>query len=63
MNGYYSVFNPDGDKIADCGAERDASSSYTVEIKVGMDTTTLSTHYPVILLMSINPENLNHMYQ
>ena len=24
MNGYYSVFNPDGDKIADCGAERDA---------------------------------------
>ena len=24
MNGYYSVFNPDGKKIADCGAERDA---------------------------------------
>ena len=24
MNGYYSVFNPDNKKIADCGAERDA---------------------------------------
>ena len=24
MNGYYSVFNPDKEKIADCGAERDA---------------------------------------
>ena len=24
MRGYYSVFNPDGKKIADCGAERDA---------------------------------------
>jgi len=24
MNGYYSVFNPDNKKIADCGSERDA---------------------------------------
>ena len=24
MNGYYSVFNTDSKKIADCGAERDA---------------------------------------
>ena len=24
MNGYYSVFNPNREKIADCGAERDA---------------------------------------
>ena len=24
MNGYYSVFDPDGKKIADCGSERDA---------------------------------------
>ena len=24
MNGYYSVFNPRGEKIADCGWERDA---------------------------------------
>ena len=24
MNGYYSVFNPRGQKIADCGAEKDA---------------------------------------
>ena len=24
MNGYYSVFNPDSKKIADCGVERDA---------------------------------------
>ena len=24
MNGYYSVFNPRGEKIADCGIERDA---------------------------------------
>tara|TARA_B100000900_G_C20213808_1_gene566940 strand:+ start:231 stop:509 length:279 start_codon:yes stop_codon:yes gene_type:complete len=24
MNGYYSVFNPRGEKIADCGSERDA---------------------------------------
>ena len=24
MNGYYSVFNPAGEKIADCGIERDA---------------------------------------
>ena len=24
MNGYYSVFNPKGEKIADCGIERDA---------------------------------------
>ena len=24
MNGFYSVFNPEGEKIADCGAERDA---------------------------------------
>jgi len=24
LNGYYSVFNPDKEKIADCGAERDA---------------------------------------
>ena len=25
MNGYYSVFNPNGAKIADCGQERDAT--------------------------------------
>ena len=24
MNGYYSVFDPNGKKIADCGIERDA---------------------------------------
>ena len=24
MNGYYSVFDPDGKKIADCGIETDA---------------------------------------
>ena len=24
MRGYFSVFNPDGKKIADCGIERDA---------------------------------------
>ena len=24
MHGYYSVFNPDSKKIADCGSERDA---------------------------------------
>ena len=24
MNGHYSVFNPRGQKIADCGAEKDA---------------------------------------
>ena len=24
MRGYYSVFNPKGEKIADCGAEKDA---------------------------------------
>ena len=24
MRGYYSVFNPRGEKIADCGAEKDA---------------------------------------
>ena len=24
MNGYFSVFNPRGEKIADCGIERDA---------------------------------------
>jgi hypothetical protein len=24
MNGYYSVFNPNREKIADCGSERDA---------------------------------------
>ena len=24
MRGYYSVFNPRGEKIADCGQERDA---------------------------------------
>ena len=24
MRGYYSVFNPEGKKIADCGIERDA---------------------------------------
>ena len=24
MKGYYSVYNPKGDKIADCGIERDA---------------------------------------
>lgn len=24
MRGYYSVFNPRGEKIADCGSERDA---------------------------------------
>ena len=24
MNGYYSVYNPRGEKIADCGGERDA---------------------------------------
>jgi len=24
MNGYYSIFNPDSKKIADCGTERDA---------------------------------------
>ena len=26
MRGYYSVFNPRGEKIADCGNERDAVS-------------------------------------
>ena len=26
MNGYYSVFNPRGQKIADCGSEKDAVS-------------------------------------
>ena len=26
MNGYYSVFNPAGEKIADCGSLRDAVS-------------------------------------
>ena len=26
MRGFYSVFNPRGEKIADCGAERDALS-------------------------------------
>jgi len=25
LNGYYSVFNPNGEKIADCGQERDAT--------------------------------------
>ena len=25
MNGYYSVINPKGEKIADCGQERDAT--------------------------------------
>jgi len=25
LNGYYSVFNPKGEKIADCGQERDAT--------------------------------------
>ena len=31
MMGYYSVFNPRGEKIADCGIERDAVNpvSYT----------------------------------
>jgi len=24
LNGYYSVFNPRGEKIADCGSQRDA---------------------------------------
>ena len=24
MNGYYSVFNPRGEKIADCGSQKDA---------------------------------------
>ena len=24
MKGFYSVFNPRGEKIADCGAEKDA---------------------------------------
>ena len=24
MNGYYSVFNPRGEKVADCGSEKDA---------------------------------------
>jgi len=24
LNGYYSVFNPRGDKIADCGSQKDA---------------------------------------
>jgi hypothetical protein len=26
LNGYYSVFNPRGQKIADCGSEKDAVS-------------------------------------
>lgn len=26
MNGYYSVFNPRGEKIADCGTLRDATT-------------------------------------
>ena len=26
MRGYYSVFNPDGKKIADCGIEKDADN-------------------------------------
>ena len=26
MNGFYSIFNPDGKKIADCGSLRDATN-------------------------------------
>ena len=39
MNGYYSVFNPRGEKIADCGAERDALTL------IGMRNSRLDGHY------------------
>ena len=39
MNGYFSVFDPNDKKIADCGALRDAIFLLEHEIKLGMDTT------------------------
>ena len=39
MNGYYSVFNPRGEKIADCGAERDALTL------IGMRNSRWDGHY------------------
>ena len=39
MKGYYSVYNPRGEKIADCGAERDAISL------IGMRNSRWDGHY------------------
>ena len=39
MTGYYSVFNPRGEKIADCGAERDALTL------IGMRNSRWDGHY------------------
>ena len=39
MRGYYSVFNPRGEKIADCGIERDAINL------IGMRNRRLDGHY------------------
>ena len=57
MNGYYSVFDPDGKKIADCGAERDALFSFTVETEPGMDITIRSFLSLETSLMSLLPNN------
>ena len=39
MRGYYSVFNPRGEKIADCGSERDAVNL------IGMRNNRWTGHY------------------
>ena len=41
MNGYYSVFNPRGEKIADCGSQRDAVNL------IGMRNNRWDGHYYV----------------
>ena len=57
MNGYYSVFDPDGKKIADCGIERDAVNLMHTRNKTGMDTTSRSILCLVTSLMFLMANN------
>ena len=48
MNGYFSVFDPNGKKIADCGALRDALNLVGGRNKIGKDITISSNQFMIL---------------
>ena len=57
MRGYYSVFNPRGEKIADCGAERDAVNL------LGMRNRRWEGHYYTFTPLPGDVVDVNHRKQ
>ena len=59
MTGYYSVFNPRGEKIADCGIERDALNL------ISMRNRRWDGHYytfiPVAQVLDLEPSPQNQL--